>query len=228
METAGFFYQMPDLYHALVALYRAVAARARPKLTKRPSVIEEGKLALEAGQLSDLPSELVLSLTDTAHHCSKNAADDPQTWLTTIQVFVVQVRCRPGSSAAEETQQGRTTSPEDAARRRTGHRPVLPSGLRRRRSARDVRRCPQGRCRPAMVRLPDSPQVYRAGRLTPFRSESTTVNVSFDKYTLITSMNLVISVYVEKAVLRGVNIFTASIKFEGELQTRFSECWLLF
>lgn len=52
---AGSHFQMHCLQHILVALCRGLAMRARPRLMRRPGVIDVRKRALEAGQIEDRP-----------------------------------------------------------------------------------------------------------------------------------------------------------------------------
>lgn len=55
VKTEGLLFRMArPVARTRVAFRRAVAGRARSKPTKRPSVIEGGKLALKVGQLKEL------------------------------------------------------------------------------------------------------------------------------------------------------------------------------
>ncbi|KAG0426283.1 hypothetical protein HPB47_026598 [Ixodes persulcatus] len=63
MGTAGRPFRMPGFRHALVAFHRASAALARSRLTGRRSVIEDRKLASEAGELHDLLAVLITPAT---------------------------------------------------------------------------------------------------------------------------------------------------------------------
>lgn len=58
----GRLFRVLGLQHALIVFLRALAACAPSKLARRPSVIEGGKLTLEAGGLEDLPAILLLPL----------------------------------------------------------------------------------------------------------------------------------------------------------------------
>uniref|UniRef100_A0A6B0UX00 Uncharacterized protein n=1 Tax=Ixodes ricinus TaxID=34613 RepID=A0A6B0UX00_IXORI len=63
VRTAGRFFQIPGLQRVLVAFWHALVARARSRLTRCRCIIEGRTLALEVGQLKDLPAVLILSLT---------------------------------------------------------------------------------------------------------------------------------------------------------------------
>uniref|UniRef100_A0A6B0U6R2 Uncharacterized protein n=1 Tax=Ixodes ricinus TaxID=34613 RepID=A0A6B0U6R2_IXORI len=54
--------QISGLQRVLVAFLHALVARARSRFTRCRSLIEGRKLALEAGQLKDLPAVLILSV----------------------------------------------------------------------------------------------------------------------------------------------------------------------
>lgn len=51
---------MPGLEYSLVAFHRAFSARERSRLTGRRGVTEGRKLALQAGQLKELPAVPIL------------------------------------------------------------------------------------------------------------------------------------------------------------------------
>lgn len=63
IRTRRCFFQTPGLHRGLVAFWHALVARARSRLRRCRSIIEGRKLALEAGELKDLPAVLILSVT---------------------------------------------------------------------------------------------------------------------------------------------------------------------
>uniref|UniRef100_A0A6B0TTH7 Uncharacterized protein n=1 Tax=Ixodes ricinus TaxID=34613 RepID=A0A6B0TTH7_IXORI len=63
MKAAGRPFPTPGLQHAPFAFHCALAARARSRLTGRPSITKGRRLTLEPGQLKDLPAVLVPSAT---------------------------------------------------------------------------------------------------------------------------------------------------------------------
>lgn len=62
-RMVGRLLRVPGLRHTLVALRRALAARACLRLARRPGVVEGGKLVLEVGQLKDCPAVFIPSMT---------------------------------------------------------------------------------------------------------------------------------------------------------------------
>lgn len=68
-KAAGRLFQMHELQRAHFAFRRALDARPRSRITRRPSVIEGKKLALEAGQPRDFITVLIQPVT--IHICTE-------------------------------------------------------------------------------------------------------------------------------------------------------------